>query len=177
VGTETSTELGELRQLTEEVVDELRGISRGLRPSVLDDLGLAAAVGRLLGDVEQRTAITTSIGVTGRARRLPGPLELALFRVAQEALSNAEHHAGAGRLSVGVEFDPRGVRLLVTDDGTGFDPDTAGRHGPRGSLGLLGMRERVHVVGGTLTVHSAPDRGTTVDAWVPAPEQPATPRG
>jgi signal transduction histidine kinase len=168
----TAERLTDLRRITEALVDELRSISRGLRPSVLDDLGLAAAVGRLVEDLDERGAMSASLGVTGTPRRLPGPVELAMFRVAQEALSNAEHHAAATRVSVGMQFDERGVRLLVSDDGAGFDPSRAGRRGSRGSLGLLGMRERMHVAGGTLTVHSAAGRGTTVEAWSPSPAVP-----
>jgi signal transduction histidine kinase len=89
---------------------------------------------------------------------------LALFRVAQEAISNAELHAGPGRVAVGMSFEPAGVRLLVSDDGDGFETED-GTVPPKGSLGLLGMRERLHLVGGQVEVHSSAGSGTTVDAW------------
>ena len=124
--TKVAAELEEVRHLAESLIGEIRGISRGLRPSVLDDLGLVAATRRLLDDLEQRTGIDTTLGITGNERRLPTPIELALFRVAQEAISNAELHAGPGRVAVGMSFEPNGVRLLVSDDGDGFDqPDGA----------------------------------------------------
>jgi signal transduction histidine kinase len=158
-------ELEGLRHLAESLVGELRGISRGLRPSVLDDLGLVAATRRLLEDLERRTGIDTSLGVSGTERRLPIPIELALFRVAQEAITNAEHHADPGRVAVGMSFEPGGVRLLVSDDGEGFAATSGSPAGTRGSLGLVGMRERLHIVGGRVEVHSKPGGGTTVDAW------------
>ena len=163
--TELTSELEKLRHLTESLIGEIRGISRGLRPSVLDDLGLVAATRRLLDDLEQRTGIDTTLGITGNERRLPTPIELALFRVAQEAISNAELHAGPGRVAVGMSFEPNGVRLLVSDDGDGFEKVDGASTPPRGSLGLVGMRERLHLVGGHVEVHSSPGRGTTVDAW------------
>lgn len=163
--TELTSELEKLRHLTEALIGEIRGISRGLRPSVLDDLGLVAATRRLLDDLEQRTGIDTTLGITGNERRLPTPIELALFRVAQEAISNAELHAAPGRVAVGMSFEPNGVRLLVSDDGEGFETIEGVSTPGRGSLGLVGMRERLHLVGGRVEVHSSPGRGTTVDAW------------
>ncbi|MFZ0666654.1 MAG: ATP-binding protein [Acidimicrobiales bacterium] len=159
-----TTELEDLRTLAEALVSDLRGIARGLRPSVLDDLGLVAATRRLLDDFEKRTGIDTTLGITGTERRLPTSIELALFRVAQEAISNAELHAEPQRVAVGMSFESGGVRLLVSDDGGGFRPGTEAARA-RGSLGLLGMRERLHVVGGDVEVHSSPGGGTTVDAW------------
>jgi len=163
-GTGAAGELEELRHLAESLIGELRGISRGLRPSVLDDLGLVAATRRLLDDLEKRTGIDTTLGITGPERRLPIAVELALFRVAQEAISNAELHAEPRRVAVGMSFEAGGVRLLVSDDGHGFDTILNGT-GPRSSLGLVGMRERLHMIGGRVDVHSSPAGGTTVDAW------------
>ena len=147
---------------------ELRSIAKGLRPSILDDLGLVASINQILGDVGARSNLETSFGVTGEARRLPAPYELALFRVTQEALSNIERHAEARSVAVGLEFGPTGIRLLVKDDGTGFDAarGATGVHGD--SLGLPGMSERVHLMGARLQIHSEPGSGTTVDVWVPA---------
>lgn len=168
----TSGVAPELRGLGLGLVDELRRIARGLRPSVLDDLGLVAALRRLLDDVAGRSAVETSLGVTGQERRLPSPVELALFRVAQEAVSNAERHATPSRIAVGLGFETGRVRLLVTDDGRGFDPADPEDGRRRGSLGMSGMGERLHLAGGTLAVHSAPAAGTTVEAVVPDTASP-----
>lgn len=162
---------GELRALGMGLVDELRRIARGLRPSLLDDLGLVAAIRRLLDDVAERSGIDTSVGVTGTERRLPAAVELAVYRIAQEAVTNAERHGAPARLAVGIAFEDRRLRLLVTDDGRGFDARSTARGQRPGSLGLAGMGERLHLAGGSLTVHSAPGAGTTVEAVVPL--QPA----
>lgn len=164
----------ELRGLGLGLVDELRRIARGLRPSVLDDLGLVAALRRLLDDVTERSGIDTSLGVTGSERRLASPVELTVFRVAQEAVSNAERHGAPGRISVGLGFEEGRLRLLVTDDGRGFDAAHPGSARRPGSLGMSGMGERLHLAGGSLVVHSTPGAGTTVEAVLPdAPCRPA----
>ncbi len=160
--------LADVRATAELVVAELRSIAKGLRPSILDDLGLEASISQLVAETGKRTGIAATLGVTGTAGRLPPPVELALFRIAQEALSNAERHACATRVAVGLEFDTQGVRLLVTDDGGGFEPE-ASAPGPAGSsLGVPGMTERAALVGAALTIHSTPGTGTTVEVRVPA---------
>ena len=140
----------ELRKSTEDLVQEIRSISRGLRPSALDDLGLVASIGQLLTDAERRHHIATSFGVTGQERRLPSDVELALFRIAQEALSNIERHAAARTVAVGLDFEGGGLRLLVKDDGIGFAPDTTRRASANQSLGIPGMAERASLIGARL---------------------------
>ncbi len=160
--------LGQLRAIVEDTVAELRSIAKGLRPSILDDLGLVASINQMLADAGTRQGFETSFGVNGAERRLSPTVELALFRIAQEAISNVERHAGAHRVAVGMNFEPGGLRLLVKDDGVGF---TAAEHsggGRSASLGLPGMTERAHLIGSRLILHSEPGVGTTVDVWVPA---------
>ncbi len=161
-----SAALSDLRDIAEGAVTELRTIAKGLRPPILDDLGLVASIGQLLNDAGHRIGIETSIGVAGQARRLPTHIELAVFRISQEALSNIERHAQATRIAVGLDFEGGGVRLLIRDDGVGFDP-SGGDHLRRGSLGLPGMTERAHLAGGKLRIHSGETTGTTVDLSIP----------
>ncbi len=160
--------IADLRVIAEGTVAELRSIARGLRPSILDDLGLVASINQLVAEAGERQQFEASFGVTGEERRLPAPVESALFRIAQEAITNVERHAGARRLSVGMSFEAAGMRLLVTDDGVGFEvadrPTTTGTD----SLGLPGMAERAHLIGSRLLIHSGEGAGTTVDVWVPA---------
>jgi two-component system sensor histidine kinase UhpB len=160
--------LSDLRTVAEEAVAELRSIARGLRPSILDDLGLVASISQMLTDGGVRHQWITSFGVTGTERRLSPIVELALFRMAQEALSNVERHAAAHRVAVGMDFEAGGLRLLVKDDGVGFDPSDGSEGSRSGSMGLSGMNERAHLVGSRLIIHSEPGVGTTVDVWVPA---------
>ena len=160
--------LSELRPIVEHTVAELRSIAKGLRPSILDDLGLVASINQLLADAGDRQGFETSFGVTGPERRLPPAVELTVFRIAQEALSNVERHAGARHVAVGINFDVGGLRLLVKDDGSGFV--TSGQTSERrsASLGLPGMKERAHLIGSRLLIHSDLGAGTTVDIRVPA---------
>lgn len=158
--------LTEPRQLALQVVAELRRIARGLRPSVLDDLGLVAALRRLVEDAADRGR-SVDLVVMGPQRRLPPDVELALFRVGQQALANAEQHADAHSVTVTLAFEQGRVRLLVSDDGQGWDPTVDGSEERPGGLGLPGMAERLRLVGGRLALTSAPGQGTVVEALVP----------
>ncbi len=160
--------LSELRQLVEQTVGELRAIARGLRPSILDDLGLEASIQQMLVEAGARQGFETSFGITGAERRLPPTTELALFRITQEALSNIERHAAPNRVAVGMDFESGALRLLVKDDGVGFDATDGPSKAGSQSLGLPGMVERAHLIGARLTIHSSVGGGTTVDVWVPA---------
>jgi len=166
IGSDDGPQLKSLRSTVEDTVGELRSIARGLRPSILDDLGLVASINQMLTEATARQQFESTFGVTGATRRLSPSVELALFRITQEAITNIERHAAASRVAVGIDFQVEGLHLLVKDDGAGFvqsqDPDAVSQ-----SLGLPGMTERAHLVGATLTIHSQAGRGTAVDVWVP----------
>ncbi len=166
--TEGALRAADLRAIVEDTVAELRSIAKGLRPSVLDDLGLVASINQILADAGERDQFEISFGVTGPDRRLSPAVELALFRIAQEAISNIERHAAARRVAVGLNFEPQGIRLLVTDDGVGFDNGDDPRQAKYESFGLSGMTERANLIGSRLLIHSAVGTGTTVEVWVPA---------
>ena len=168
IRTEDAGELGEARALADDVIDELRRVALRLRPADLDDLGLRVALDRLVTE-SRRRGTPAELVVDGDLLDLEPEVTLALYRVAQEALTNAEHHARAGSVAVRLAFDPGLVTLSVEDDGVGFDPDALSSEDGEGHLGLLGMRERLKVVGGRLEILSAPGRGTTVVASVPEP--------
>jgi signal transduction histidine kinase len=102
--------------------------------------------------------------VTGTERRLPPEIELAAFRIAQEAVNNVIRHSGASRLLLTIAFGDGGLCLSVADDGRGFDPSALDRQLLAERLGLLGMRERAALTGGALAIRSTPGRGTTVEA-------------
>jgi signal transduction histidine kinase len=160
--------LADLRRIAEGTVSELRSIAKGLRPSILDDLGLVASINQMLADAGERQQFETSFGVTGVARRLSPSVELALFRIAQEAITNVERHAHATRVAVGLDFESVGLRLLVKDNGVGFKIPTSSGEGTSSSLGLPGMTERAHLIGSKLVIRSETGTGTTIDVWVPA---------
>jgi PAS domain S-box-containing protein len=161
---------GALRSLVVDALEGVQRMARGLRPSVLDDLGLEEALERLSGEVARANPFGVEVHVTGpRVPRLPEALESALYRVAQEALMNVTKHAGPSRVSVLLHRTPRVVRLVVEDDGKGFDSSVA--HSDR-QLGLVGMRERAHLIGGAMTIESSAGRGTTICVSVPLPTPP-----
>ena len=166
--------LGRASALRGSVVAALEGVkrvARGLRPSVLDDLGLQEALERLGLEVGAANGFIVDVHATGpRLPRLPEALETALYRVVQEALTNASKHASPKAVSVLVHRNPGEVRLLIEDDGKGFD---ASETLSEPHLGLVGIRERVHLVGGSVTVESSPGHGTTIWVSVPLRDGPA----
>ncbi|MEO7555644.1 MAG: GAF domain-containing sensor histidine kinase [Acidimicrobiales bacterium] len=165
-------DLDDARQRTEDVRDlvadalrRARQLAFDLRPTVLDDIGLLAALERLALDTTSRGDANVELATDGLAdARLPPEVETVVYRVVQEALTNVIRHAGAPTASVTVIVAEGRVRALVEDDGVGFDPDVAPT---RGHLGVKGMAERADLMGGSLQLSSAPGAGTTVLLEVP----------
>jgi signal transduction histidine kinase len=153
-----------LRELVVSTLQDVRRLAVELRPSALDDLGLVPAIDRLarsFADSGIQVDVEAHIG----DQRLPEPIETALYRIVQEAITNVAKHAEARRLSVTLTRKNGSVVAIVEDDGKGFDP--ADRDSP--GLGLLGMRERLALVGGTLRIEASAGAGTTIAAEVPVP--------
>jgi signal transduction histidine kinase len=151
------------RTLLEQTIDAIRGLAMGLRPSMLDDLGLAAAIEWQAREFSRQFDIPVIVDVDPALADSPEPQRTALYRIAQEALTNAARHANAKAVRVELLRDGDVVRLTVTDDGIGLTP---GRH--RRGFGLIGMEERVREIGGNLAIQSGEGRGTSVRAEVPA---------
>jgi signal transduction histidine kinase len=128
-----------------------------------------AAVLGLCNELGRHHALKVDFTHTGVPRILPPAAALCLYRIAQEALRNVARHSGTDRAAVGLIGSPTGVRLVVADGGVGFDLATPR---PNGGLGLISMRERVHLVGGELTIDARPAGGTRIDVRVPAPVPP-----
>jgi signal transduction histidine kinase len=147
----------------------LRRLVSGLRPPVLDDGGLPAALDELLAGIERDTGATVSLHVR-LAGRLPKEVETVLYRVAQEALANIVSHASAGRVMAWLcDDDSGGLLLRVVDDGKGFDQGDIGAYVRDGRFGLVGMRQRVEMLGGTWQVRSEPGGGTAITVRMPPP--------
>ncbi|HEM61867.1 MAG TPA: GAF domain-containing protein [Chloroflexi bacterium] len=160
--------LRELRELAAQISQDVRRFSQALRPSTLDDLGLLPTLEGLTNRMSEDDHIDARLEVVGTPRRLSPEAELILFRIAQEALTNVRRHSGATEVVTRVEFTNGRVKLNVRDNGRGFQlPDQAREYVQSGKLGLTGMMERAELVGGTLTVHSSPGTGTTVEAEIP----------
>lgn len=153
-----ASHLRELRSTAQQALREMRSLIFELRPPDLEREGLVAALQARLESVEGRTGLETAFTVEGEAA-LPMAIQQELYRIAQEALNNALHHAQARSVKLNLKRAGSQVVLEIVDDGVGFDPSTAGEHG---GLGLRGMEERVAGLGGRLTVTSTPGAGTTV---------------
>ena len=158
-----------LRELTDLIGREVHHLALELRPTALDDLGLQTALATYTEVWSERSGIEIDFQATGLdTGRLPEAAETALYRVVLEALTNVLRHAGARRVSLVLQRFPGQAVAVVEDDGVGFDAESVTAPAGDGRrLGLLGMRERMALVGGTLTVESAVGRGTTVIARVP----------
>ncbi len=161
--------LGDLQGQLAALARNVNRISRGLHPFALEELGFEAAALQLVEEARRLHGLRASLvltGFDGRAR-LPAPIALALYRMLQEALSNVVRHARCEVVSVTAHRDPTRVRLIVEDDGTGFDPDASARAGAEPRLGLVSLRERAGGLGGSLELESAESGGTTLVATLP----------
>jgi two-component system sensor histidine kinase UhpB len=161
--------LQQLTQLTQRTLENIRVLAQQLRPSVLDDLGLLAAFRWLVEDSHQRLHLEISLSITGfeeMGHPLPPAYETALFRIAQESLTNIARHAGTQRGKVSLKRDQQYIYLQISDDGCGYTLQKR----PDGS-GIIGMRERAALLKGVLTIHSQPGLGTTVDVQLPLPNR------
>ena len=159
---ETRRLLGELRETIAGSIRDLRALAIELRPTALDDFGLRAALERLTETFGRRSGLHIDLQTSGLDVRLPGEVETALYRVVQEALTNIAKHAGAASVSVVAQQHSDRAVVVIEDDGCGFEVD-----GAVDGLGLVSMRERAELLGGTLRVESSPETGTTIAAEVP----------
>jgi signal transduction histidine kinase len=171
--TETDTHFGESVAIVERALEQVRNLSLDLRPSLLDDLGFVAALRWYVARQARLAGFVLHFSVDDLGGRLAPALETTCFRVAQEALTNIVRHAEAREVWVGLACDDE-LCLTIRDDGVGFDVSAAHTRAAHGeSFGLLGMRERVGIVGGRLTISSSPGQGTLVYACFPQQMLPA----
>jgi signal transduction histidine kinase len=162
-------QIQELKTFSTNALGELRHIIADLRPSQLDDLGLAAALHWYVQEFEKRYALHADLVVEGERFRLPSEYGTVLFRIAQEALTNIAKHAHASQINVKLQFQPTRIDLSIEDNGRGFDPakilwDDGGQYT---GWGLLGIQERALLLGGQCNLDSAPGQGTRVQVSVP----------
>lgn len=157
--------LVEAQSLADGALSTVRDLSQLLRPAALDDLGLPAAIDASLRGLARRHEIRVELSQTGMADRLAPETEIAAYRIVQEALTNVARHANAAHCRVRLRRLPDTLRVEVQDDGRGFDPD--GEPQPTGGFGLIGMRERAALLGGQLSIWSAPGAGTRVLVELP----------
>lgn len=169
---EVKAQARELRRITAKTLEEIQRLARGLHPLVLDDLGLEAALRGLAKEFAQTYRLDVDVHMSGLSHlRFPREVEWALFRIAQEAFTNIVKHAHADHVSLLVRCGPSDVKMIVEDDGRGFDPEKILRsQTAKGHLGLPGMRERAALLNGNFSMESTPGKGTTIYVQVPPAE-------
>ncbi len=167
--------LAQLRELAERTLAEIRRLIYDLRPSILDDLGLAAALRWYAKNLLDPRGIAWTLSVSGVSGRLPAKLETVAFRLVQEALTNVLKHAEASTVTVSISAAGRELHVRIEDNGRGFDPRRSRSAGRPGGFGLLGMQERVELVGGRWEVQSTPGVGTVVTAVLPIHDEGVAP--
>jgi signal transduction histidine kinase len=155
------------QRLVEKSVDIVHRFARELRPTVLDDLGLIPALHSFMKSFTTRTGVRINLTAFAAVEQLDTTKRTVLFRIAQEALTNVARHAHASRVEVSIEKLPDSVCMKIRDDGKSFDVERALHSNGSKRLGLLGMRERLEMVGGSFGVASAPGIGTTIQAQIP----------
>jgi signal transduction histidine kinase len=153
-----------LEEQLDAVLRSVRKISAELRPSLLDEIGLAAAMEWHLNEFKKRTAIAYSFEENGHHLQLPDPVKTVLFRIFQESLTNVARHSGATHIQVRLTLEKGGVGMSVRDNGKGFDPQILNNSK---SLGILGMKERAAEMNGLVTISSLPGSGSIVSVWLP----------
>lgn len=168
--TKVQDELYNLMELVRQSLKDVRKIIFDLRPMVLDDLGLVPALKRYIEHYAKEYGIFVETSVLGRERRLDSSLEVALFRVVQESLTNIKKHASADQVVIKIEFLRDKVNVLIRDNGCGFDKDKVLSEKQYEGFGLLGMKERIQLLKGNLNIKTAPGKGTEINLSVPTPE-------
>jgi signal transduction histidine kinase len=155
------------QRLVEKSVNIVHQFARELRPAVLDDLGLIPALHAFMKTFSKRTRVHVHLKVFAGVEQLDNNKRTIFYRVAQEALTNVARHAKASRVEVSIQKLPEGICMRIKDDGKSFHVERMMRANGNGRLGLLGMRERLEMVGGNLKIESTPGKGTTVIAQIP----------
>jgi signal transduction histidine kinase len=159
--------LNHLEIAGEQTIENLRRMISALRPIYLEDLGLVAAMNMLASDTSEKLGSPVEFFRQGKERRLEAPVELALYRIGQEALNNITRHSGATHATIQMSFQADGIKIVIEDNGKGFAvPRSPAEFAPSGHFGLLGMFERVDLIGGEIQVDSNPGKGTRVKVKV-----------
>jgi len=166
---EQAEQLSSLHREVNRTVKEVRRLTRALRPIYLEDLGLTTALEMLADDLQRDRQIRVEVRIEGDVRRLSADVELAIYRIVQEALSNVVRHSQAGTVAILFSFRNGDIQAEIRDDGVGFDaPSKASTLAASGKFGLMGMHERADLIGAELSIESEPGRGTQVRLALPA---------
>lgn len=152
-----------IRDIVLQLSEDIRRMSRDLRPSILDNVGLLPALAWLVNQLERDDSISTTLVVNGTDRKLTPEADVMIFRIVQEALNNIRRHSKATEATVALEFTPKTIKLTVSDNGKGFKmPEKMSNLTVEGKLGLSGMQQRTNFLGGTFDIQSKLGKGTTI---------------
>ncbi|MCF8010973.1 MAG: sensor histidine kinase [Clostridiales bacterium] len=165
-------ELKDLQELVRKSLKDVRQIIFDLRPMVLDDLGLVAAVKRYLAEYKVQNNLETELVCLGTDKQyIPKTTEVAIFRIIQECLNNAQKHAEARHITIKIEIAEKKINAIIRDDGKGFDLHTVENDQQKENYGLINIRERVSLLNGKLDIQSTPGRGTTITLSIPISDE------
>ncbi len=164
---EMQRELTNMQDIVSETIEQIRELAYRLRPVALDEFGLSRALEILVEDMTNGMGITIERNFDLQDLNIPTEFEVVLYRIAQEGLTNIIRHARAGRIRLLLIAENKGVKMTMDDDGIGFDPGRISINSDQRHLGLISMRERAEIIGGTLDVYTAPGKGTTVEVFIP----------
>jgi len=160
-------DLQTMQSLISETIEQIRTLAHQLRPAALEQFGLPLALEALVKQVSENDGLEAICQCNLNSNEVPDELEAVLYRIAQEGITNILRHAHCSRVSLIVERNLHGVTMILDDDGVGFDPSALGMDNGKRHLGLISMRERAEILGGTLDVYTAPGKGTTIEVQVP----------
>lgn len=177
-GPVAATRLDDSIALVEKAVDQVRDLTLDLRPPMLDELGVIATLRWYADRQAQRAGIVSHFAIESAGTRFPSEYATACYRVVQEAMTNIVRHSRARHVWIEFHEKQEDVRLTIRDDGIGFNPDLIQPQASgKVSFGLLGMKERVELLGGRIEIKSQPAQGTTIEAWLPLPAHGSYGRG
>lgn len=158
----------EIRSLLAATSQDIHRIIYDLRPSIIDDFGLPAAINSFANNTLKAAGVEVHFEIAGREKHLPEEIEITVYRIVQEAIRNIERHARAESTFISLEFEEDNIRIQIEDDGTGFDNSNGFIYNETGQgLGLLGMKERTELLRGSLFVDSKPGKGTKITVRIP----------
>lgn len=160
-------DLRNMQDLVSETIEQIRTLAHQLRPAALEEFGLPLALEALVKDVSDQGRLDGTCECQLKSHEIPDEVEVVLYRIAQEGVTNILRHAHAAHMNLMVHLGQQGVSMTIEDDGAGFDPTTLGMDSGKRHLGLISMKERAEILGGSLDIYTAPDKGTTIQVHVP----------
>lgn len=163
-------DLQTMQNIVSDTIEQIRSLAHQLRPAALEEFGLSLALETLVKEVSEQAGLDAVCQCNLQNREVPNEVEAVLYRIAQEGVTNILRHAKAAHMNLRVERTPQDIVMIIEDDGAGFDPQKLGSHQQKRHLGLISMRERAEILGGSLDVFTAPGKGTTIQVRIPINE-------